>query len=82
MATTGNAIDFGDATTGAYGETGGMSSATRFVTAAGHNGSAAFANVDSVEITTQGNGVDFGEFAVNPNHSQDRGMWSTGHGGL
>ena len=35
-----------------------------------------------VEIATTGNGVDFGAFGVNPNASQDRGVWSTGHGGL
>ena len=80
MATTGNAIDFGDATTGAYGKTGGMSSATRFVTAAGHNGSAAFANVDSVEIATTGNGVDFGDLSRGA--SNMGGQCSNGHGGL
>ena len=79
MATLGNAVDFGDATTGAYGKTGGMTSATRFVTAAGHNGSAAFANVDSVEIATTGNAVDFGDLSRSVSMG---GQCSNGHGGL
>ena len=80
MATTGNAIDFGDATAAAYGKTGGMASATRFVTAGGHNGSSTFANIDSVEITSTGNGVDFGDLTRGA--TSMGGQCSNGHGGL
>ena len=79
MTTLGNALDFGDATTAAYGKTGSMTSATRFVTAGGHNGSSTFANVDSVEIATTGNGVDFGDLSRSANMG---GQCSNGHGGL
>ena len=79
MATLGNSIDFGDATGGAYGKTGGMASATRFVTAGGHNGSSVIANIDSVEISTLGNAVDFGDLSRTANMG---GQCSNGHGGL
>ena len=79
MATSGNSTNFGDATTAAYGKTGSMTSATRFVTAAGHNGSANFASVDSVEIATTGNGVDFGDLSRSASMG---GQCSNGHGGL
>ena len=56
-----------------------MTSATRFVTAAGHNGSANFASVDSVEIVTTGNAVDFGDLSRSASMG---GQCSNGHGGL
>ena len=85
IASTGNATTFGDLDNGGdfnhvKGDVGCCTSPTRCVIGGGSVPGGT--GMQSVEIATTGNGVDFGEFAVNPNHSQDRGMWSTGHGGL
>ena len=85
IASTGNAQDFGDLDNGGdfnhvKGDVGNCTSSTRCVIGGGSVPGGT--GMQFVEIASSGGGTDFGEFAVNPNYSQDRGMWSTGHGGL
>ena len=85
IASAGNAQDFGDLDNGGdfnhvKGDVGNCTSSTRCVIGGGavHGGT----GMQFVEIASTGGGTDFGAFTVNPNAAQDRGMWSTGHGGL
>ena len=85
IASTGNATTFGDLDNGGdfnhvKGDVACCTSPTRCVIGGGSVPGGT--GMQYVEIATTGNGVDFGGFGVNPNHSQDRGVWSTGHGGL
>jgi len=85
IASTGNATTFGDLDNGSNfnhvkGDVGNCTSPTRCVIGGGSVPGGT--GMQYVEIATTGNGVDFGGFGVNPNASQDRGVWSTGHGGL
>ena len=85
IASTGNATTFGDLDNGSdfnhvKGDVACCTSPTRCVIGGGAVPGGT--GMQYVEIATTGNGVDFGGFGVNPNHSQDRGVWSTGHGGL
>ena len=85
IASTGNATTFGDLDNGSdfnhvKGDVACCTSPTRCVIGGGSVPGGT--GMQYVEIATTGNGVDFGGFGVNPNHSQDRGVWSTGHGGL
>ena len=85
IASTGNATTFGDLDNGSdfnhvKGDVACCTSPTRCVIGGGAVPGGT--GMQYVEIATTGNGVDFGGFGVNPNASQDRGVWSTGHGGL
>ena len=59
LASTGDASDFGEATS-AHVTSGGASSSTRGLFAGGYN-PAELKSIDYVTIASQGNGVDFGE---------------------
>ena len=77
----GNAINFGDLTAG-NGSTPAASNCIRGVFAGGYrdpNGHAS-ANIDYIEIATEGNAVDFGDLSVQ-NDAGGAGV-SNGHGGL
>ena len=84
IASTGNAIDFGDSLTGGFGC--GGSSPTRGVTGGGYfagaptGESGGFTNIiDFVEIATTGNAKDFGDLTNTVRHIKGD---SNGHGGL
>ena len=65
IATTGNAIDFGDFTLSRYLMAGLNSAAGRGVFGGGHNGDAAWYNtMDYITIATTGNATDFGDLSV------------------
>ena len=61
IATTGNAIDFGDMTVGRWGA-GSCANGTRGIWAGGNSGSTVNV-IDYVTIQTTGNAVDFGDLA-------------------
>lgn len=65
IATTGNAIDFGDAIV-ANGRNAGTSSSTRGVFAGGFfpSGNVTINNIDYITIATTGNAIDFGDLTV------------------
>ena len=84
IATTGNAIDFGDSLLGGFGC--GGSSPTRGVAGGGYYANsptgetAGFTNIiDFIEIATTGNSVDFGDTINVVRHVKGG---SNGHGGL
>ena len=84
IASTGNAIDFGDSLTGGYGC--GGASPTRGVTGGGYSANAPTGDtagftdiIDFVEIATTGNARDFGDLSVAKRHVKGD---SNGHGGL
>jgi hypothetical protein len=80
IATTGNAIDFGDLTV-ARTELTSCSSPTRGIFAGGSNPAPTLYNtIDYVDILTMGNAVDFGDF--NPATAFRPGGTSNAHGGL
>tara|TARA_R110000772_G_scaffold72895_1_gene158850 strand:+ start:293 stop:1519 length:1227 start_codon:yes stop_codon:yes gene_type:complete len=63
IASTGNALDFGDATTKKYGA-GCCASSTRGLTAGGNSGDPDYTNLNVIEyvtISSTGNGTDFGD---------------------
>lgn len=60
IATTGNAIDFGDMTLARRGH-GGCSSSTRGLNAGGFTGSTNTNSIDYVTIASTGNATDFGD---------------------
>ena len=77
IATTGNAVDFGDSTS-ARVDSSGASSSTRGVFVGGDTPTLVN-TIDFVEIATTGNASDFGDQTV----MRDRtGGASNGHGGL
>ena len=77
MATTGNAVDFGDQTSGRV-DSSGASSSTRGVFVGGDTPTLVN-TIDFVEIATTGNAADFGDQTL----TRDRtGSASNGHGGL
>ena len=78
IATTGNATDFGDATS-AITTVANLFSPTRGVFAGGYNGSSNVNSIQFVEIATTGNAQDFGD-CTQTNASRDGA--SSGHGGL
>ena len=78
IATTGNAIDFGDATS-AITTVSNLFSSTRGVFSAGYNGSSNVNSIQFVEIATTGNAQDFGD-CLQTNASRTGA--SSGHGGL
>ena len=80
IATTGNAVDFGDLTV-ARTELTSCSSPTRGIFAGGSNPAPTLYNtIDYVDILTMGNAVDFGDF--NPATAFRPGGTSNAHGGL
>jgi hypothetical protein len=80
IATTDNAIDFGDLTV-ARTELTSCSSPTRGIFAGGSNPAPTLYNtIDYVDILTMGNAVDFGDF--NPATAFRPGGTSNAHGGL
>jgi hypothetical protein len=78
IATTGNAIDFGDLTVARYGTTS-TSSSTLVFTVAGTDGFAITNVIDYVTIASTGNAVDFGDLMYNSNEGS---ACSNAHGGL
>ena len=78
IATTGNAIDFGDATS-AITTVSNLFSSTRGVFSAGYNGSSNVNSIQFVEIATTGNAQDFGDCTLT---NASRSGASSGHGGL
>ena len=79
IATTGNALDFGDSSGRDQG--GGCSSSTRGCAGGGYdNGTSTIAaTIDYVQIMTAGNAADFGDLTQKRRHVQGA---SNGHGGL
>ena len=84
IASTGNAIDFGDSLLGGFGA--GGSSPTRGVAGGGYfansptGESGGFTNIiDFVQIATTGNSQDFGDLNITVRHIKGG---SNGHGGL
>jgi hypothetical protein len=77
IATLGNAIDFGDLTTG-RSDVASLSSPTRIAFAGGNSGSI-INTIDYVQIMSTGNAIDFGD--VNSVFASG-GSVSNGHGGL
>ena len=63
IATTGNAIDFGDSTEARNGGDGGAASPTRICQGGGNNPSA-ITTIDYVNPQTTGNSIDFGNLTV------------------
>ena len=61
--TTGNAIDFGDLTSGRW-SLAGVSSSTRGVFVGGLNGATHHNTMDYITIATTGNAIDFGDLTV------------------
>ena len=84
MATTGNAVDFGDMTQNRFYNRG-LSSSTRCVQASGrYYVSPGFVHSDVsdyVEMATTGNALDFGDMTFLDGNSYSAGN-SNGHGGL
>ena len=78
IATTGNATDFGDATS-AITTVANLFSSTRGVFSAGYNGSSNVNSIQFVEIATTGNAQDFGDCSQT---NAGRTGASSGHGGL
>ena len=78
IATTGNATDFGDATS-AITTVANLFSPTRGVFSGGFNGSSNVNSIQFVEIATTGNAQDFGDCALT---NASRTGASSGHGGL
>ena len=79
IASTGNTADFGDLTVG-RGEAKGCSGFTNFTIVAGNSPSAIVSNIDKVNISTNGNAVDFGFLSVA--NSNKHCAISDSHGGL
>ena len=88
IASTGDAVDFGDLFTGRYSG-GGASSETRAVFAGGADGPATPGDMkdvmDYVTISSKGNAIDFGNLlAVNENirgtSNKIRGLFAGGYG--
>ena len=77
ISTLGNAIDFGDLTTG-RSDAASLSSPTRIAFAGGNSGSV-INTIDYVQIMSTGNAIDFGD--VNSVFAAG-GSVSNGHGGL
>ena len=78
-----NSSDFGDLIGEVNGDVGCCSSPTRCVIGGGGTGGTpGGAQMNSVEIATTGNALDFGDLTVADDALQEPGMWSTGHGGL
>ena len=78
IATTGNAIDFGDATSNIT-TVANLFSSTRGVFSGGYNGSSNVNSIQFVEIATTGNAQDFGDCTLT---NASRTGASSGHGGL
>ena len=81
MATTGDAIDFGDLLTN-QNNMRGASSKTRGIFAGGHDGSTNTNAIESVQIATTGNSVDFGDMAYVGGDVGQVTCNSNAHGGL
>ena len=78
IASTGNATDFGDATS-AITTVANLFSSTRGVFSAGYNGSSNVNSIQFVEIATTGNAQDFGDCSQT---NASRTGATSGHGGL
>tara|TARA_R100000951_G_scaffold63200_1_gene52982 strand:- start:1 stop:1041 length:1041 start_codon:yes stop_codon:yes gene_type:complete len=82
IATTGNAVDFGDMRLGPINGLRAASSSTRCVWAGGNEdstGTDIYTRIDYVEIATTGNGLDFGTLTTGAYRGT---AFSNGHGGL
>ena len=85
IATTGNAIDFGDMSyTRANASNDGASSPTRGIFSGGgspatDNDNSRMRSIEKVEIATLGNTVDFGDMT---DHASNHHVMSNAHGGL
>ena len=82
MASAGNAIDFGNLSSGRVFLTA-TSSATRgvFAGGSGPSGYSGYDVIDYVQFTTQGNAVDFGNLSPSGSRGRSKGL-SNAHGGL
>ena len=78
IATTGNAVNFGDLLAANYIQ-GGSSSPTRSVFAGGNPTPTQTNVIEYVEIMTEGNSVDFGDLTV---ARYNTSSFSNAHGGL
>ena len=78
IATTGDAVEFGDRTTNNYGHAS-CSSPTRMATGGGYDGSSNTNMIDFVQIATTGDSKDFGDLSL---ARRSIGGTSNGHGGL
>ena len=78
IATTGNAIDFGDTTQARYSSFGSCCSGTRMVVPGGYVAPSVVNTIDSVEFASNANFVDFGDLATAGGPTST----SNGHGGL
>ena len=81
IATSGNALDFGDMLTNRWNVAAadGACSSTRGVWGGGANPSGRTNTMQYIQIATQGNGVDFGDLQF---ASNNLAACSNGHGGL
>ena len=78
IASLGNALDFGDATSN-ISTVANLFSSTRGVFSGGYNGSSNVNSIQFVEIATTGNAEDFGDCTLT---NASRTGASSGHGGL
>ena len=79
IASTGNAVDFGDMTAAVRDKGNMMSNSIRCVGAGGYDSPATVNSIDMVTIATTGNAVDFGD-TITPVYSSS-GL-SDSHGGI
>ena len=78
IATLGNFIDFGDATSGVRNNAAAASPTRAITSAVGYTPSLTYV-IDFVEIATTGNALDFGDLSVTRTSIEGH---SNGHGGL
>ena len=78
IATTGNAIDFGDLTASTY-HSSAATNPTRALRIGGNQSPGAINSMEFVTITSQGNGLDFGDLTY---ATRGVGANSNAHGGL
>ena len=78
-STGGNTTDFGNLQTGRSQPAGGCNSTRGLVSGGTDSNSTKLTSIESVEIATTGNAVDFGEMGYGRNASMSA---SDSHGGL
>ena len=81
MATLGDATDFGDLLT-TQNNLRAASSKTRGIFTGGHDGTNNLNTIESVQIATTGNSVDFGDMAYISGNVGQVTMNSNAHGGI
>ena len=83
VASTGNATDFGDAQTAAYGKWSGVNNSTRGCYAGGYAAAGVIDEIDYITIATTGNASDFGDLSTSGYNgaggdNQSRGVFCAG----